>query len=56
MIDRQHPLPLTYQAEVLQLSRSSLYYQSRPVSERALRLMKEIDKLLPSSPLPGHGC
>ena len=27
MIDRQHPLPLTYQAEVLQLSCSSLYYQ-----------------------------
>ena len=30
MIDREHELPLTRQAEVLQLSRSSLYY--RPAS------------------------
>ena len=32
MIDRTHALPLTRQAEVLKLSRSSLYYRPRPVS------------------------
>ena len=35
MIDRSHDLPLTRQAEVLGLSRSSLYYQPRPVSPAA---------------------
>lgn len=32
MIDRTHALSLTRQAEVLKLSRGSLYYQPRPVS------------------------
>ena len=32
MIDRSHALPLSRQAQVLKLSRSSLYYQACPVS------------------------
>jgi len=31
MIDRAHPLPLTRQSEILELSRSSLYYEAVPV-------------------------
>ena len=27
MINREHPLPVTWQAELLQLSRASVYYQ-----------------------------
>jgi len=33
MIDRAHDLPLAQQARLLDLSRSSLYYRERPVSE-----------------------
>jgi putative transposase len=33
MIDPEHDLPIQKQAEVLQISRSSVYYQPRPVSE-----------------------
>ena len=33
MIDRDHELPLRRQAEVLQLSRSTLYYEPRPVPQ-----------------------
>jgi putative transposase len=32
MIDRSQDLPLRRQAQLLKLSRSSLYYQPRPVS------------------------
>ena len=45
MIGREHELPLTRQAEVLKLSRSSLYYRARPVSQRALAVMRRIDEL-----------
>ena len=31
MIDREHELPVKRQAELLQLSRSGLYYRPRPV-------------------------
>ncbi len=53
MMDRTHPLPLTQQARLLQLSRSSLYYTPRPVSERDLRLMKKIDILHTAHPFAG---
>ncbi len=45
MIDREHPLPLTRQSQMLELSRSSLYYESVPVSDRDLELMRLIDEL-----------
>jgi len=45
MIDRDHPLPLTRQSEILKLSRSSLYYEAVPVSDRDLELMRLIDEI-----------
>ena len=33
MIDREHDLPITKQAEVLRISRGSVYYLPRPVPE-----------------------
>ena len=53
MIDRTHALPLTRQAEVLKLSRSSLYYQPRPVSPADLAIMRRIDELHLDHPFAG---
>ena len=36
MIDRGHDLPITKQAEVLHISRGSIYYLPRPVPEADL--------------------
>ena len=57
MIDRNHPLPLTKQAEVIGISRSSVYYLPKPVSEADLALMRRIDELhLWSIRMPAHAC
>lgn len=40
MIQRDHGLPLKRQAELLELSRGSLYYQPEPVSAEDLDLMR----------------
>ena len=53
MIDRSHALPLTRQAEVLKLSRSSLYYRPRPVSAADLAIMRRIDELHLEYPFAG---
>ena len=45
MIDRNHELPITRQAEVLGISRGAVYYVARPISEAELALMRRIDKL-----------
>jgi hypothetical protein len=45
MIDRDHDLPLTRQADLLKLSRSGLYYQPRPVPPADLAVMRRIDEL-----------
>ena len=45
MIDRAHQLPLTRQSSILELSRSSLYYEAVPVSVRDLAMMRLIDEL-----------
>jgi putative transposase len=45
MIERTHELPLKRQAELLDLSRGSLYYQSQPVSAEDLDLMRRMDEL-----------
>jgi putative transposase len=45
MIDRGVQLAVKRQAELLDLSRSSVYYTPRPLSERDLRLMRRIDEL-----------
>ena len=53
MIDRSHGLPLLRQAEVLQLSRSSLYYDPRPVPAADLAAMRRIDELHLDHPFAG---
>jgi len=45
MIDRGVQLGVKRQAELLDLSRSSVYYTPRPLSEWDLRLMRRIDEL-----------
>jgi putative transposase len=45
MIDRGAQVTVKRQAELLDLSRSSVYYTPRPLSERDLRLMRRIDEL-----------
>ena len=45
MIDKEHPLSLTRQSQILELSRSSLYYEAVPVSDRDLELMRLIDEI-----------
>ena len=54
MIDREHELPLTRQAEVLQLSRSGLYYRPRLVSPADLAVMRRIDELHLDYPFAGN--
>ncbi len=53
MIDRDHKLPLTRQSDILELSRSSLYYQAVPVSERDLAMMRLIDEIHLKHPFYG---
>ncbi len=45
MINPDHKLSLTRQAELLHLSRASLYYERVPVGEADLALMRRIDEL-----------
>jgi putative transposase len=45
MIGRDHILPLTQQSQILELSRSSLYYKAVLVNARKLELMKLIDEI-----------
>ena len=53
MIDRTHPLPITAQARLLGLSRSSVYYEPVATSERDLALMAAIDEV--HTELPFYG-
>jgi putative transposase len=53
MIDRSHELPLTKQASLLKLSRSSLYCQSRPIAAADLAVMRRIDELHLNYPFAG---
>jgi len=45
MIDRESKVTILRQCELLDLCRSSLYYQPQPVSPADLRLMRRIDEL-----------
>ena len=53
MIDRAHDLPISKQAEALNISRSSVYYLPRPVSSADLALMRRIDELHLEFPFAG---
>ena len=53
MMDRDSPISITRQAQLIGLSRSSVYYQPRPPSARDLALMKRIDQLHMEHPFAG---
>ena len=53
MIDREHPLSVTRQARLLEISRGCVYYQPRPTSQADLVLMRRIDELHLEHPFMG---
>ena len=53
MIDRGAKVTVTRQAELLALSRSSVYYTPRALSDRDLRLMRRLDELHLQMPFYG---
>jgi putative transposase len=53
MIDRSHKLPLIRQVKALGVSRSSIYYQSRSISDAGLSLMRRIDEIHLDHPFAG---
>jgi len=53
MIDRTHDLPVVRQVQLLDLSRSSVYYLPQPTLDNDLRLMRRIDELHLESPFAG---
>lgn len=53
MIDPAHPLAIARQAELLDLSRSTVYYRPQPSSERDLALMRRMDELHLEHPFAG---
>lgn len=53
MIDRTHELPVSKQCRVLKLTRSSIYYQPRPVEPTDLELMHRMDRLHLDYPFAG---
>jgi len=53
MIDRSHDLPITRQAQVLSISRASVYYRPRAVSDADLAVMRRMDELHLEYPFAG---
>ena len=55
MIDRTHPLSVSRQAQLLNISRGAVYYLPKPTSQSDLVLMNAIDKLAIAGALLGAG-
>jgi putative transposase len=53
MIDGSHDLSITRQAQVLNISRGSVYYKPRPASAEDLAIMRRIDELHLDFPFAG---
>ncbi len=53
MIDHDHALPINRQAELAGISRGTVYYLPRPVSDADQRLMRRIDELHLEHPFAG---
>jgi putative transposase len=53
MIDRTHALPVKRQAELVGISRGTVYYEPEPISVADLRLMRRIDELHLELPFAG---
>jgi len=53
MIDRTDDLPVKRQCEILELSRSGIYYTPLPISARDMELMRKIDEIHLAYPFYG---
>ena len=53
MIERDHELPVKRQAQLLGISRGSVYYEPEPVSAADLALMRRLDELHLEHPYAG---
>src|SRR5258707_5619074 len=53
MIDRKHDLSIAKQADVLKISRGSVYYLPRAVPEADLEIMQRLDRLHLEYPFAG---
>jgi len=53
MIDRDHALPIKRQAELVGISRGTVYYHPEPVCDADLRLMRRLDELHLEHPFAG---
>ncbi|MDP9812574.1 putative transposase [Rhizobium tibeticum] len=53
MINHEHKLSVVRQVKLLGISRGSLYYSPRPVSDGDLTLMRRIDELHLDYPFAG---
>ena len=53
MIDATHELPIRRQAELMDISRSNVYYLPKPVSATDLAVMRRIDELHLNFPFAG---
>ncbi len=53
MIDRAHDLPISEQAEALNISRGSVYYLPRPAPAADLAIMRRLDRLHLEFPFAG---
>jgi putative transposase len=56
MIDAEHALPISRQAEELEISRSTAYYTPRPIPDAALMLMRRIDERHMNYPFGEAAC
>ena len=56
MIDRNHKLPVSRQAQLLGISRGAVYYRPEPISDADLALMRRIDELHLEFPFAGSAC
>lgn len=53
MIDRKHKLPITRQAELMEISRGAVYYLPKPINPVELALMRRLDELHLKHPFMG---
>ena len=56
MIDRDHALPITRQAQLLGISRGAVVCLPRPTSPAELDLMRRIDELHLAVPVHARAC
>lgn len=53
MINKEHPLPVTRQCKLLNLSRSAIYYKPTPAKDKDIELMRLIDEIHLEEPYLG---